>query len=117
MEGFMLKDGDLSITNDEIDMVNGNELTAQTIQSVISTNKGEWIFDTDEGVNFDTMLGKRTPNDDVIKSEIEDAVAQVDDSLTVDNFATDFDSNDRRLTAHFTAKTANDEDMNIKVDY
>ena len=59
MKGFMLKDGDLSITNDEIDMIEGSELTAQTINFVLSTNKGEWFFNAEEGVNFDTLLGKQ----------------------------------------------------------
>lgn len=58
MKGFMLKDGDISITNGEIDMVEGSELTAQTIGSVLSTNKGEWLFDTEEGIDFDAILGK-----------------------------------------------------------
>lgn len=65
MKGFMLKDGDIVITENlqiqkkEIEMVSGNELTAQTIQSVLSTNAGEWIFDTDEGINFRNILGKQ----------------------------------------------------------
>ena len=57
-KGFALKDGDLSITNNEIDMVDGNELTVQTITQVLSTNKGEWLFDEDEGIDFDVVLGK-----------------------------------------------------------
>lgn len=58
MKGFKLTDGDLSFTNNEIDMVRDNELTAQTIQYVISTNKGEWLFNKDEGINFSNILGK-----------------------------------------------------------
>ena len=59
MKGFMLTDGDLSITNGEIDMVEGVELTAQTISCVLSTNKGEWLFNKEEGIDFDTILGKQ----------------------------------------------------------
>lgn len=59
MKGFRLSNGDLSITNNEIDMVEGNKLTAQTIESVLSTNKGEWIFDAEEGIDFDVLLGKQ----------------------------------------------------------
>ena len=58
MTGFKLNDGDLVITNDEIELVEGDELTVQTIQQVLSTNKGEWIFDTEEGINFDNILGR-----------------------------------------------------------
>lgn len=59
MKGFMLTDGDLSITNGEIDIVTGSELTAQTINSVLSTNKGEWLFNKEEGIDFDVILGKQ----------------------------------------------------------
>lgn len=58
MKGFMLENGDLSITNGEIDIVEGAELTAQTIQQVLSTNKGEWFFNENEGIDFDVILGK-----------------------------------------------------------
>ena len=59
MKGFMLVNGDLSITNGEIDMVSGNSLTAQTIQSVLSTNKGEWLFNAQEGIDFNAILGEK----------------------------------------------------------
>ena len=69
MKGFMLKDGDLSISNGEIDMVEGAELTAQTIGSVLSTNKGEWLFNAEEGIDFDVILGKQRvkPNSSTAK--------------------------------------------------
>lgn len=60
MKGFGLNDnGDLSLTGGEIDMVEGAELTVQTIKQVLSTNKGEWLFDPDEGIDFDNLLGKQ----------------------------------------------------------
>lgn len=59
MKGFKITNGDLSISNGEIDIIEGKELTAQTIGSVISTNKGEWIFNMEEGIDFDVILGKQ----------------------------------------------------------
>ena len=56
MIGFRLKDGDLDIVNGEISMVEDSELKAQTIKQVISTNRGEWLFDKDEGINFGHMF-------------------------------------------------------------
>lgn len=60
MIGLKIRDGDLVITNNEIELVEGKELTRQTIQSVLSTNKGEWKFDTEEGINFYNILGERS---------------------------------------------------------
>lgn len=76
MTGFKINDGDIVITNDEIELVEGDELTAQTIQQVLSTNKGEWIFDTEEGINLDNILGKHriktnTAKDALYRQELE----------------------------------------------
>lgn len=59
MRGFELTDGDLKIVNNEISMVEDSELKAQTIQQVISTNKGEWLFDKDEGIDFGSIYQDR----------------------------------------------------------
>ena len=59
MKGFKITDGDLEFTNGEISMVEDSELKAQTIKQVISTNKGEWLFDKDEGINFRSIFQGR----------------------------------------------------------
>ena len=59
MKGFMLDDnGDVVIKDRAIQMVEGNELTRQKVQSVLSTNKGEWPLNTEEGIAFKNILGK-----------------------------------------------------------
>ena len=52
-------------------------------------------------------------DENVIKSEIEQAVAQVDPSLTVDEFAIAYDSTHRTLTVRFTAKSASGEALEV----
>lgn len=74
MRGFELYNGDLVIVNNEISMVDGNKLKSQTIQSVLSTNKGEWIFNKDEGIDFNAILGEkrvklRNSTDTVLQKE------------------------------------------------
>lgn len=62
MKCFALDDkGDLLIKNNEIVMINGNELLKQNIEMVLSTNKGEWSLNIDEGINFANILGKHRP--------------------------------------------------------
>ena len=39
-------------------MIEGSDLTAQTVRTVLSTNKGEWFGNPDEGINFRNILGK-----------------------------------------------------------
>ncbi len=52
-------------------------------------------------------------DENAIKSEIEQAVAQVDDSLTVDNFVMNYDSQRRKLTVGFTAKSSSGEALEV----
>lgn len=60
MKGFMLDEhGDVVIDAGEIQMVHGVELTAQTIKSVLQTQKGEWFLDWEEGINHNEILGKK----------------------------------------------------------
>lgn len=58
MKGFALKDNDILIMNNEIQLVDGSDLLAQTVQTVLNTNKGEWFLNEDEGINFWNILGK-----------------------------------------------------------
>lgn len=60
MKGFALNEqGDVIIQNGEIQMVYGANLTAQTVRSVLSTQKGEWFLDSNEGINLNNILGKK----------------------------------------------------------
>ena len=59
MKGFELSNGDVVIENGEIQMVSGAELTRQTVETVLGTNKGEWFFNADEGITFSNILGKK----------------------------------------------------------
>ena len=61
-----------------------NELKAQTIRTVIGTNKGEWPLNKNEGINFDYVLGKGI-TDDMIMTQIIDGMRQVDETLYLDN--------------------------------
>lgn len=59
MKGFALSDNDVLIQNGEIQMIEGTDLTCQTVRTVLNTNKGEWFLNPDEGINFRNILGKK----------------------------------------------------------
>lgn len=56
-------------------------------------------------------------NENVIRNEIEQGIAQVDDTLTVDEIACFFDNENRKLTVGFAAKKPNDEKMEVSVSW
>lgn len=56
--------------NHQIEMVEGAELTCQKIKTVLGTNKGEWFFDEEEGINFDNIIGKKKWGNDESSSAV-----------------------------------------------
>ena len=110
-------DGDIVIENNEIQMVSGAELTRQTVETVLNTNKGEWFFDSDEGITFSNILGKnqkiKSEYSDIVKSEILDGLSQVDSSFSISEFSADYNSTIRKLTAKFTAYNENGETVEV----
>ncbi len=70
----------------QIEMVEGNELLAQTVKTVLGTNKGEWALNTDEGITFANILGKHKNTDtkntgnDALKKYYQDEIAGVQEN-------------------------------------
>lgn len=89
--------------NCEIQMINGNELLRQKVQCVLGTNKGEWFLNTDEGINFSNILGKGK-SEDIVRSEIEEGLSQVDSSFFIEDFSCNFNTQERKLKVYFVAK-------------
>lgn len=100
------------IENNEIQMVEGDELLRQTVQSIIETNKGEWFEDWNEGIEFSNILGKGV-TEEMIQAEIEDGIQQVDESLNISDFKMSLSG--RELTVTFTC-TKEENDTEIEVE-
>ena len=56
-------------------------------------------------------------DESAIRSEIEQGIAQVDESLTISDFACVFDKENRKLKVGFTAKKPTDETVEVNVAY
>ncbi len=102
MKGFLLDGkGDIVISGNEIQMIDGNELLRQTVQTVEGTNKGEWFLNTEEGINFGTIFVKN-PDFNAIRDEILSGLQQVDETFLLNSFEHTLDSN-RKLKITFSA--------------
>lgn len=84
MKSFSTKDGDV-VVEKTIAMVSDQELLRQKVERVLGTNKGEWEFDEDEGIEFAAVL-RKNPNKDEIKATIEEALARIDSTFVVTVF-------------------------------
>lgn len=117
MKGFMINNGDLVIDNNEITVVNDAELIRQTIETVLATNKGEWLFNDEEGIEFDLILGIKEIDHDVIKSIIQEALEQVDSGLSVDEFSCEYEKETRNLCVSFKAKKDDGETVEVSTKW
>lgn len=101
MKGFALDStGDILIENNKIQMVDGKELLRQKVQEVISTNKGEWFANWEQGIEFDNILGKNV-TEEAVRNEIIDGLQQVDENLSLSSFSMEVEG--RKLKAKFQA--------------
>ena len=94
----------------KIRMVDGNELLAQTVRTVIGTNKGEWIFNKNEGISFKNLLGKNV-DEEMLKNEVFQGLLQVDSSFAMTEFSAELDRNTRHIIIHFTAVNSGGEEV------
>ena len=118
MKSFKLDQyGDVVITNNKIELVEGIELVVQTLRQVINTNLGEWFGDESEGTDHRLILTKN-PNYELVQDTINTAVQQVADSLSVeletDHFT--FATKGRCLTVSFIIKMDAKESAEVTVE-
>jgi hypothetical protein len=90
VKGFKLdSSGDIAINKGIIEMVEGNELLAQTTKAVLQTNKGEWFFNLNEGITFANILGKHnskgsTSSDEAMKQYYHNEIAEIKEANNED---------------------------------
>lgn len=117
MRGFKLTNvGDVTIKNNKIEMIADDELSRQSIQYLLSTNKGECFYNDNEGISFLNILGKNV-EDDNVKSEILDGLLQIDDTFVITDFSTERNAETRKLDVKFTASTADEETVTVDTSY
>lgn len=112
MKSFAMNEsGDLIIENNEIQMVENEELIRQTVREIINTNKGEWFFDWEMGIDFSNILGKGV-TEEMVQAEIEEGLQQVDEVLHISDFTMSVEG--RKLKVTFTAKNEEtDEEIEV----
>lgn len=115
MKGFKLdSNGDLLIENGKIALIEGSELTAQTCKTVLGTNKGEWWLNSDEGIDFDYILGKGI-TEDMVRTQCQSGIRQVDQSLYIDSF--NYSVEGRASITKFTAHGDSDAELSIEKNW
>lgn len=112
MKDFLLDEsGDVVIKGNDIRYTaDSATLLAQKLRMVLSTNKGEWKFDTEEGINYRLILVKN-PDYDQIISTIQDGIHQVDETLRLKSY--NFKRDGRKLTIDLVISTQTNEEIQV----
>ena len=116
MKGFKIVDGDVSITDGNIDMVEDTELEIQTMKTVLKTNKGEDVFDKTEGINLRQILSK-VVTADMLKTKIKNGINQVNADYTIEDFNYSLDKSTRTAVTDFTARKTDGSAISISNSY
>lgn len=114
MKSFSTDNGDVVVTN-TIEMVSDGELLRQKVQRVLSTNKGEWAYDPEEGIEFPLIL-RKNPEEGAIKRTIEEALLRIDSTFTITSFSLSV-SKTREATISFSAVNSNGEEVGGDYSY
>lgn len=104
--------GDLIITGNDLQYVRDKELTAQKCRLILSTNKGEWLLNPDEGINFRAILVKN-PNQDEIIDTVRDGLRQIDETFEITEYK--FETIKRHLIMTFKAVDESGEEIALAV--
>lgn len=107
--------GDLLLENNAFQMVDGKELLRQKVQEVIHTNKGEWFFDWEQGIDMSNIIGK-VVTEEAVMAEIADGLKQVDERLVINDFS--MTKSGRSISIRFTAIMESTEtEISVTTDY
>ena len=112
MRSFSTVDGDVVIGK-TIEMVEGKELLRQKVERVVGTNKGEWEFDLDEGINFRVILTKN-PDETEIRATIDEALTRIDETFVITAFDLKME---RGRKATISYKAVNSDGVEVGGDY
>lgn len=112
MKDFLIENGDVVISGNDILYVRDKELVRQKVSLVLQTNKGEWLLNADEGINFRVILIKN-PNKDEILSTVLDGLKQIDETFVITDYK--FEVIERHLILTFTAVNEHDEEISLAV--
>ena len=98
--------GDLVIEKGDISYIKDDALVRQKVQLILGTNKTEWEYNVNEGIDFFTMLTKK-PDEDKVFATITDGLQQVDEGIQIDEF--EMSHIKRHLMVNFTAALSSGE--------
>ena len=112
MKTFKIVDGDLVFDGQgNLVMVEGEDEIAQSIEMVLTTNKGEWFINLEHGLDYKAITGKGRDIEG-IKLAITEAILQEERVSEVEKIDLFLDK-DRHLKINVTARLQEGDTLEI----
>lgn len=106
------KNNDVIISDRQIQMVEGDEQLSQEYQITLSTNKGEWFLNEEEGVNMESLHGKHV-NKDEARQDIIEASVDLSEEITIEEINFNQNTSTRRSDITIRARKSSDDESII----
>lgn len=97
----------------DLQMVEGRDETAQSIERVLSTNIGEWFLNIEHGLDI-ALIRDKLAEDDRKRLEIIRALSQDPRFEELKEFNMSFDRRERKLQLSFTALMKSGETIEVE---
>lgn len=112
MKTFKLVNGDLIFdAQNNLVMVEGEDEIAQSIERVLTTNKGEWFLNLEHGLDYKAITGKGRDIEG-IKLAITEAILQEERVSEVERIDLSLDKN-RHLKINVTARLQEGDTLDL----
>lgn len=116
MKTFKIKNGDLSIDQSgNLEMVEKEDEIAQSVEMILSANKGEWFLNDAFGLEYDEITSKGQAKRD-IEFALREAIFQEERIQGIDFHKVEVDSEKRSLSVNLELTTEDNEIMRIGVN-
>lgn len=114
MKSLLLSNGDLVISQGDLQLVEGNDEIKQCVEVSLGTNRAEWFLNPEIGLSFEHVLGKAT--DDQISAEISLAISQEPRINTIEVLEIARDNKRRKLEVYFEGTTVDGDTIEGEVN-
>lgn len=106
LKDLKFQDGDLVIEGGNIELVDGAQRVAQSIEARVKTLRGEWFMDRAFGVPyFTSILGKRMIDKDAMEAVVKTEILKAPGVNRIVSFESEFDHATRVYSIEFVADT------------
>ncbi|NQX67988.1 DUF2634 domain-containing protein [Paenibacillus alba] len=102
MQSLKLTNGDLTIENNDIVLIDGGDELAQCCEIILGTKKQEWFLNPTFGIDFDQLNGKNVSKE-AAREQVRIGLRQEPRIATIETIDINLDTKTRQSEVNFKA--------------